>query len=738
MNKLSLVIPVLNEAENIDELVTRIDKTCKESNITYELLFIDDHSTDKTKTLITSLAKDFPITFALKEKKQGKAQSIIEGAQLAKYPIIGFIDADLQYPPEAIPEMLKKIEDGADLVVANRTRNGHSPRDFSSKVFYLFFCKFLHNFSCDVQSGLKLFRKDILERKQLSPKSQWMFDLELLLHARNSGYTIDTVTITFANRKFGSTKVKILSTAVEMAASAVLLKFKGAEVVSFSQQKLGETGEGFNYKGKEFIHYTQLALAETAFKRFTLKQKLFFSLLIAIMALFMFFKLHIALITFFSFMTFLYFTDLLFYLYLANKSFFHNSSVQISPREIKALKEDTLPLYTILCPLYKEWEVIENFIGSISALNYPKDKLQVILLLEEDDEKTILEAKKMQLPKYFEIVVVPHSYPKTKPKALNYGLRKAKGEFIVVFDAEDAPEADQLKKAILAFRKLGKNVLCIQAKLNYYNAKQNLLTRLFSLEYSLWFDLILPGLQAIEAPIPLGGTSNHFRLENVKKLFGWDPFNVTEDADLGIRIYKNGYKTAVLDAYTYEEATSEVGNWIKQRTRWIKGYIQTYFVHIRKPREFSTDLRNPHILTFHLIIGGKITSLIINPLLWLITILYFVFRPIFGPIIESLFPPIILYFGCFVLLIGNFLYIYFYFLGAAKKNQWDMIPFAFLVPFYWLLISYAALHATIEFLVKPHYWNKTKHGRHIKQEQEMPTQSVSNKEVSSTIQITYA
>ena len=166
----------------------------------------------------------------------------------------------------------------------------------------------------------------------------------------------------------------------------------------------------------------------------------------------------------------------------------------------------------------------------------------------------------------------------------------------------------------------------MQAKLNFYNARQNLLTRLFTMEYSLWFDLILPGLQSINAPIPLGGTSNHFRVKHLKHLRGWDPFNVTEDCDLGIRIAKLGYNTAIIDSTTMEEATSQVGNWIRQRSRWIKGYMQTYLVHMRRPGEFVSDIKNPNIIFFQLTVGGKIVSLFVNPLLWSLTILYFIFR----------------------------------------------------------------------------------------------------------------
>ena len=302
---------------------------------------------------------------------------------------------------------------------------------------------------------------------------------------------------------------------------------------------------------------------------------------------------------------------------------------------------------------------------------------------------------------------------------MNYGLAYAKGEYLVVYDAEDVPERDQLKKAVLAFKKSSPQTVCVQAKLNFYNPKQNLLTRVFTAEYSLWFDLILPGLQSINAPIPLGGTSNHFRTEDIKALFGWDAFNVTEDCDLGMRIVKRGLRTAIVDSTTYEEANSGLKNWYRQRSRWIKGYIQTYLVHMRAPRTFAKMSSPAHLLGLQLIVGGKVLSMFINPLMWGITIAYFAFRAQVGETIESFFPDPILYIGLVSFVFGNFLYLYYYMIGCAKRGLYDIIKYAFLVPFYWLGMSIAAWQALYEIMVKPHYWAKTVHGLHLKLEQKL-------------------
>jgi cellulose synthase/poly-beta-1,6-N-acetylglucosamine synthase-like glycosyltransferase len=369
----------------------------------------------------------------------------------------------------------------------------------------------------------------------------------------------------------------------------------------------------------------------------------------------------------------------------------------------------------VLCPLYKESAVLPYFVSAISKLDYDFSKLQVLLLLEEDDEETISAARTMGLPDHFEIVVVPHSQPKTKPKACNYGLKKATGDYIVIYDAEDAPDPQQLKKTYLAFKQSESRIVCIQSKLNFYNPHQNILTRAFTAEYSTWFDLVLSGLQALGAPIPLGGTSNHFKTSALKELGGWDAFNVTEDADLGMRIARRGYRTALLDSITLEEANSDPKNWFWQRTRWIKGYIQTYFVHTRKVTgESSTEkwkLRDNAI--FRLVIGGKIFMMFVNPLMWAITLSYFLFRATLGPTIESFYPRPILYMGSISLLFGNFLYMYYYMIGCAKREHFYLIKYVFLVPVYWLGMSVAAWRALYEVFVKPHHWSKTKHGLHL-------------------------
>ncbi|WP_053959770.1 glycosyltransferase [Sulfobacillus thermosulfidooxidans] len=384
-----------------------------------------------------------------------------------------------------------------------------------------------------------------------------------------------------------------------------------------------------------------------------------------------------------------------------------DNEIHITDEEIAQLDEKTLPAYTILIPVRDEVSVLPTLMQALDRLDYPKDRLDVKLLLEEDDIATIRAAREIDLPHYVDLVVVPVSEPRTKPKACNFGLQKARGEFITIYDAEDVPEPRQLKKALVAFQHYPQQLACVQAKLSYFNAEQNILTRWFTAEYGSWFDLFLPALYRSKLPIPLGGTSNHFRTTLLHQVGAWDPFNVTEDADLGIRLHKAGYRTAVIDSLTYEEANSEFVNWIRQRSRWIKGYLQTWLVHMRHPRKLRRELGWRGFIGFQMSILGTPLMFILNPFYWFITSLWFMTHWQFIP---ALFPPGIYYLGMLNLLVGNFIFTYLNAIGAAKRGNWHLIPYTLFAPVYWSMMSLASWKAVIQLITRPSHWEKTIHG----------------------------
>lgn len=708
LRSVSIVIPAFNEEKHLPSLIQKIQEVMERNSIIYEIICVDDRSTDKTKDIIKSIIdkEKIPLIYHVKQGKQGKAFSLLEGFKMARYELVCMIDADLQYSPEAIPAMIHKISGKIGIVVANRTKlNTSLHRQIMSRCFQFLFGQILHGLTYDIQSGLKVMKKEIFARLTFAPQA-WTLDLELLIKARHAGYEIDTVDIQFEERKNDKARINLILATIQMSLQAILLKLQTLSPVPFLAAEIEKKGHGFHYNGVEFVHHTALHFAESAFQPVTHKQKLILLRLLAILITGLLLNWPVTVTICVFLITCIYFADLFFNLFLIIRSFSGNSIVHITPSQLSDASDISWPTYTILCPLYKEWYVLPQFVTAMSRLDYPKDKLQIMLLLEEDDTESIAHIKNYQLPANFDVIIVPHTKPKTKPKALNYGLRFARGEYIVVYDAEDIPDSLQLKKAVLAFNTSSSRIGCMQAKLNFYNPHQNIITRIFTAEYSLWFDLILTGLQSIVAPIPLGGTSNHFRISVIKELHGWDSFNVTEDCDLGIRLVKHGYQTAMINSTTLEEANSNLFSWINQRSRWIKGYIQTYFTHMREPTKLLKSWKEPHLLSFQLIVGGKVLSMFINPFMWIATIAYFLLHTTFAPIIQRFFPTPVLYMGVFSLVIGNFLYMYYYMIGCATRGHYSLIKFVFLVPLYWICMSFAAWKALIQFIVNQLIWNR--------------------------------
>lgn len=400
-------------------------------------------------------------------------------------------------------------------------------------------------------------------------------------------------------------------------------------------------------------------------------------------------------------------------LYLMVRALTSTSEVEVTAEELRAIDEQTLPEYTVLVPLYRETEVLPALLKALAALDYPASKLDIKLIFDEDDPETLALARRLRPPGHFKFLVVPSGWPRTKPKALNYGLIQATGEYCVIYDAEDIPEPDQLKKAVIAFRKAPPDVVCLQARLSFYNRDQNALTRWFTAEYAQWFDLTLPGLHATGGVIPLGGNSNHFITEKVRELGAWDPYNVTEDADLGVRLARAGYRTAMFNSTTYEEANSELANWVRQRTRWLKGWMQTWLVHMRDPGRLFKELGPWGFLSFQSVIGGTIFIALANPILWTLTTVWFIGR---WAEIEALFPGPAFYLTAVSLYLGNFLFAYLYALGAALRGYHTAVRYGLLAPVYWFLLSVAAWRALFHLFIRPFHWEKTAHGLHLQAE----------------------
>lgn len=405
--------------------------------------------------------------------------------------------------------------------------------------------------------------------------------------------------------------------------------------------------------------------------------------------------------------TFLYLITLADRVLLLTRGLARDAILTVSDERALAVPDADLPTYTVLVPAYNEPEVIGDLIEAVSSIDYPADKLEVLLLLEADDDVTIDAAEAAGLGEVCQILRIPPADPRTKPKACNYALHYATGEIVTIFDAEDRPDPLQLRRVAVAFADLDDDVVCVQAKLAFHNGSQNMLTAWFTADYALWFNFLLPGLMRSDSPIPLGGTSNHIRADVLTEIGAWDPYNVTEDADLGVRIAARGHRTAVLDSTTLEEANPDPVNWIRQRSRWYKGYLQTWLVHMRRPVALWRTLGTVGMFRFTTLLAGTPVIACLNMVFWLITLSWILGQP---AIVAQMFPGWVYFPAMICLVLGNSAILYTNFVAVRETDNPSLWWACLTVPLYWLLMSIAAIKGAYQLFANPSYWEKTVHG----------------------------
>lgn len=400
---------------------------------------------------------------------------------------------------------------------------------------------------------------------------------------------------------------------------------------------------------------------------------------------------------------------LFFTLVVAVRVFCLLPSPRALPGAAPPLPEETLPTYSVLVPLFRETAVLDQLFRALLSLDYPPDRLDIKLILEEEDTPMHRAVAGLALPPHFEVIVVPGGKPQTKPRALNYALQFARGSLVTIYDAEDIPDWQQLRQAAAAFHAAPADLACLQAGLAFYNPGVNWLTRQFAAEYAALFKVMLPALAERELPILLGGTSNHFRRRCLEAAGAWDAFNVTEDADLGLRLARLGYGCGVLASDTLEEANMELGNWLKQRRRWLKGFLQTWLVHMRAPFQLSRDLGAGGFWIAQCLTLGVFGSALLHPLL----LAFGIWSLLPGNMarLPNALPAHLAAGAALAILIGGYAAAMTL---AAKglsrqglKRRWPVIA---TLPIYWLLMSVAAWQALWDFIVRPFHWHKTRHG----------------------------
>jgi cellulose synthase/poly-beta-1,6-N-acetylglucosamine synthase-like glycosyltransferase len=374
-------------------------------------------------------------------------------------------------------------------------------------------------------------------------------------------------------------------------------------------------------------------------------------------------------------------------------------------------RADELPTYTVFVPLYREANVVPALVEALDGLEYPREKLDVVLLVEHDDPET-LRACGENLRPGWRIVEIPPGTPRTKPRALNVGLADCDAQLLTIYDAEDRPEPDQLLKAAAAFAALPDEVAALQARLDFYNSRQNVLTRWFACEYAAHFVFYLEGIGKLGHPMPLAGTSTHFRTDAVRDVGGWDPWNVTEDCELGMRLTCAGFEIRTLDSITWEEAVPRLGSWIRQRSRWVKGFAQTGLVLLRAPIRTARAMGWRRYALSLPIVPGVPVTLVAQGFFWALFVVYWVLRGSgsdVGPI-ESVFPEPLLSLAYLSLLVGNFAVLLLLVSAVYEEERFDLVGWALLTPVYWLLLFVGASKGVLQLIARPHFWEKTAHG----------------------------
>lgn len=371
--------------------------------------------------------------------------------------------------------------------------------------------------------------------------------------------------------------------------------------------------------------------------------------------------------------------------------------------------ERQLPIYTIVIALHDETRAVPGLVRALRRLAYPPEKLDIKFVLERGDRATRAALERHACSLSFEVIVAPDAGPTTKPKALNAALPFARGAFLAVYDAEDRPECDQLSVALEAFDAAGEEVACVQAALTIDNTRDSWLARLFTAEYAGLFDVFLPGLASRRWPLPLGGSSNHFRTAVLRRIGGWDPHNVTEDADLGMRLARFGYRTDVIASTTYEEAPARLIPWLRQRTRWFKGWMQTWLVHMRQPAQVFRQLGPGGFFVFQLVVGGTVLASLVHPIFivaFAVALATDTLLPmkdgVVGAALASLYGTTLIA----GYLTSSALGLMGLFQRRLLGSAWVMV----LMPVHWILLSIAAWRALLQLLRDPFRWEKTEHG----------------------------
>lgn len=707
----SVIVPLDGDRPVPPAFFARLGATMVASGRPFEIIVIDDHSKVSPEQQILALPQEYQVRYFQKRGARGRSVSLKEGVDQALGSTIVLIDPDLRYSPEAVPDMVAALET-CDVAVADRHHVGSSFfYALSSRLYRLVFGRIILSVNADVRSGLKAFKRSQLESLRFDPEAQlaWGFDAFLLYHARRVGWKVGEVRVAYG----GGKKTRAFNGFYERTRVAFgiigLRIMHGVRMVVpflFPPSPIDYFSAGFT-NINDYLFLTPTQSAKGHITKETVSLIMFLLLMLVLVGMYLHYSVGLPLLRFFAaFISCLYLTILTFKVLMLGRSVRANARV-ITQADLDALSYDELPVVSVFIPLYHENEIIPQIFRYITDFDYPQDKLDIIFILESTDTETAKAFIDMHPPAHFKALLSPDVEPKTKPKAMNVAFKEARGDVLVIFDAEVLPERDQIKRAVATFKRFPE-AKYLHTRMDVYNAEENWITKLYTAEFCYFYHYLMPGLIESKYPVPISGHSTYFRKEVIEKVGAWDAYNVAEDCDIGIRIYRKGFGSgAMLDSHTWEQSTTTIPTWVRQRTRWIQGFIQTSMVQLRYPLLLKRELGSwKNFLVFLFLVPGNVVLNMLNMFQW---VMFIIWNTTHAPFLQVAYSGIVLYLATTCFLVGNFLFTFFSMYGLYERKHFRIVPWATLSFAYWIMLGIATFRAALHLFLHPHKWDHTKH-----------------------------
>jgi cellulose synthase/poly-beta-1,6-N-acetylglucosamine synthase-like glycosyltransferase len=709
--KISVIVPAANDKVHLHGCFIRVDSVLRNSGYAYEIIVVDDHSRDGTEELVNALKDAYPVRLIEKRGKKGRTFSIKEGLDASEGGIVVLLDPDVNFPPEGFTFMLNTLRD-ASVVISTRRTYPSLWYFIVSKVYRWIFGRVLLNVNADIRAGIKMFRRSVLESLRFDPEFdlRFGFDAMLLYHAQRMGWLVDSVSMSYFRPMFRHGVWEAIRSRVILGTGIVVIRVTHTWRTILSFLYPPAPVDYFTAGFTNVNDYLFLTPSQSAKGHIT---KETVSLSVAMVLLGYVIWRAVSTIAGVSMLwlaatmiSILYLVIMCFKLWMMIISM-RSVAQQCTAEELSLITDEELPVISIMIPLYKEQEIIPQIFQYLSDFDYPTDKLDIIFILESTDTETAAAFTAMNPPSHFKALLTPDIPPKTKPKAMNVALSVAKGDILVIFDAEVLPERDQLKKAYLTFKR-HPDAMYLHSKMDVYNANENWITRLYTAEFAYFYHFFLPGLVASRYPMPISGHSTYFRRQVIEKVGAWDAYNVAEDCDIGIRIFRKGFGSGmILESHTWEQSTTSIPTWVRQRTRWTQGFIQTSIVQLRYPLLLKRELGSwANFAVFLLLVPGTVILNILNMFQWCMFILWYTTE---APFLQIAYGGFSIYLATICLFFGNFLFTFFTMYSLYERRHYAIVPWALLSFVYWIMLGIATIRATIHLFLHPHKWDKTTH-----------------------------